>query len=71
MSNYYPTYALREDLSEEDARWLREQQGEGPLQLSDVTDVCASLRVSAVLRNEPGFVVGRVDERGDYRMGGP
>ena len=67
--NYYPTYLLRDDLAEGDARWLQDQQGDGPLELLDVTDVCATFGVRAELRDAAGFVVGRVDERGDYRLG--
>lgn len=66
---YYPTYALREDLDETTADWLREQQGDGPLALEDVTDVCATFRVSAELRDEAGWLRGRVDQRGDYQLG--
>lgn len=69
MSGYYPTYRLREDLDEETARWLGEQQGDGPLELIEVTDVCASVKVSAELKNEAGFLVGRVDAYGNYRLG--
>jgi hypothetical protein len=65
---YYPTYAIRPDLDEGTAKWLREQQGDGPLSKEDVTDVCATFRVSAELRDEAGWLVGSVDERGDYRV---
>ena len=68
---YYPTYALREDLDADTATWLLEQQGDGPLELIEVTDVCATFGVRAELRDEAGFVVGRVDGRGDYRLGSP
>ena len=71
MSAYYPTYAIREDLSAEDARLLGEQQCDGPLELSDVTDMCAGYKVSAVLRDAAGSVVGRVDASGDYSLGSP
>lgn len=65
---YYPTYAIRPDLEEGTARWLREQQGDGPLAVEDVTDVCATFRVSAELRDEAGWLLGCVDEHGDYRI---
>jgi hypothetical protein len=68
VSGYYPTYGLREDLDPGDASWLDEQQGEGPLDLIDVTDVCATFRVTAILRDEAGFERGRVDDRGDYML---
>lgn len=54
-------------LSEEDVRWLGENERE-PMELSDVTGICALLSVSATLRDEAGFVRGTVDDRGDYRL---
>jgi hypothetical protein len=65
-SYYYPTYGLREDLDPSDASWLADQQGHGPLELADITDVCATLGVRADLRDEVGFLIGRVDAKGDY-----
>jgi hypothetical protein len=68
---YYPTYSIPVELDADTARWLGAQQGDGPLELSDVTDVCASCGVSAELRDAAGFLVGRVDDKGDYRLGSP
>lgn len=65
---YYPTYQITSDLSEETARWLREQQGDGPLALIDVTDVCACCKVSATLRDEHGDLRGEIDADGSYRL---
>lgn len=70
-TTYCPTFSLREDLDEGDARWLGEQQGDPGWRLSDVTDACARYRVSAELRDEHGSLKGRVDANGDYRLGGP
>jgi hypothetical protein len=67
-SGYYPTFFLHEELEAGDAQWLTECQGDGPLALSDVTDVCATYGVRAELRNEAGFLVGRVDAKGDYSL---
>ena len=66
---YYPTYGIPVGLDEGMATWLLEQQGDGPLALEDVTDVCATYKVSAVLKDEAGFVKGHVDAKGDYRLG--
>jgi len=63
---YYPTYVLREDLDDESAAWLRQQQGVGPLEVIDVTDVCATMAVSAELRDKAGKLLGRVNERGEW-----
>lgn len=68
IMSYYPTYAIREDLDEGTARWLQEQQGVGPLELSDVTDVCSCYRVGATLRDEQGSVRGWVEADGNYRL---
>lgn len=65
---HYPTYALREDLDPDTATWLLEQQGDGPLALAEVTDLCATQRVNATLRDEHGAVVGHVDASGGYRL---
>ena len=65
---YFPTFNLRPDLDEGDARWLAMQQGDGPLELADVTDICATFRVSAILRDAQGCVRGWVNARGDYRL---
>lgn len=67
----YPTYSLREDIDADTAAWLLGQQGDGPLSLIDITDVCATHRVRATLRDEAGSVVGHVDADGGYRLGAP
>jgi hypothetical protein len=65
---YFPTYAIPADLPEVDARWLAEQQGDGPLELADVTDVCVMLQVSATLYDALGRIRGSADERGDCQL---
>jgi hypothetical protein len=66
MCAYYPRYSLRSDLPAWDAAWLADQQDWGPCDLADVTDVCATFRVTAVLRDAGGSVRGHVYENGDY-----
>lgn len=66
---YYPTYDVREDLDADTASWLLEQQGDGPLDLATITDVCASCRVRATLRDAHGSVRGHVDADGNHRLG--
>lgn len=68
MSGYFPRYSIREDLAEGDALWLADQSGDGPLDLADVTDVCATYKIEATLYDEPGFVRGWVHSDGSYRL---
>jgi hypothetical protein len=68
---YFPTYEIPSTLSEKDAAWLKEQQGEGPLALIEVTDVCATLKVSALLKDEFGRSLGYVDANGDVKAAAP
>lgn len=64
----YPTYSLPETLAADTASWIMEQQGDGPVRLSEVTDLCAQFGVSATLRDAHGSIVGTVDASGDYRV---
>jgi hypothetical protein len=53
------------------AAWLRDCNGEGPLEIADVTDVCASMHVEATLRDAGERVVGHVDADGSCRIVAP
>jgi len=70
-AKYFPTYGISDDLPADDAAWLGESQGDGPMMLIEVTDVCAMLRVRAELRDVAGFKVGTVEADGSYRLGSP
>jgi hypothetical protein len=65
---YYPTYSIPVDTDADTASWLQDQQGDGPLDLPSVTDVCARFGVSATLRDDQGSIRGHVDGKGDWRL---
>jgi hypothetical protein len=41
---------------------------DGPSELSTITDVCASAKVEATLRDAAGFVRGHVEADGNWRL---
>jgi hypothetical protein len=41
---------------------------EGPLDLASITDLCACSKCTAVLKDEYGTVLGRVDKEGNYTL---
>ena len=67
---YYPTYTETDDTTEEWHDWLVhcEALEEGPSELSTITDVCASAKVRATLRDATGFVRGWVHADGNYGL---
>jgi hypothetical protein len=65
----YPRFALHEARSE-DVRWLANHNGL-ELQLEDITDICATMGVSAHLydrRSVDAVCLGRVDGRGQVEL---
>lgn len=70
MSLYTPVYSETEDTTVEWHDWLIWHDHSAPLDLASITDVCASAKVRAELRDATGSLVGRVDANGDYHLGG-
>ena len=69
MSTYYPTYFETVDTTLEWHNWLVACDGEDePSELETITDVCASAKVRAVLRDAAGFVRGHVEADGNWRL---
>ena len=66
----YPLYDVlsAEHLSEKTLNWFLGQQGDGPLDLSDIADTCATFHITATLFDANGLVRGRVDEQGIATM---
>lgn len=62
----YPTYVITDDISASDAAWLQDQDGYGPLDLVDITDVCVTMSVAAVVRTAGGDALGYVDPKGVF-----
>lgn len=65
----YPRFAAHEARAE-DRSWLVRHHGQA-LRVEDVTDICATIGVSAELRDRPGVdarCVGRVDCRGQVEI---
>jgi hypothetical protein len=64
-----PTYVIPADgsVDSDTARWIRALDGE-PVRIQDVTDICATHRVTAVLCGEPGEQIGRVFANGRYEI---
>lgn len=67
----YPTYVITDDISASDAAWLRAQDGDGPLDLIDITDMCATMGVCAVVCTVGGSRLGYVDAKGTYTTHDP
>jgi hypothetical protein len=61
----FPQYRLA-GLDPKTRAWLKDQCGQGPLELIDITDVCASCKVEAIVYDAEGNNLGRVDARGKY-----
>lgn len=66
----YPRYIVPADgsVDRETANWLQFQNGEGPLRIEDVTDVCATYHVTATLHDDHGKQIGRVFATGAYEI---
>jgi hypothetical protein len=64
---YHPHFANHADADPATAGALDTSDG-APWALEDVIEACKAYRVSATLRDEPGFLRGRVDASGDYRL---
>jgi hypothetical protein len=65
MTLFHPTYGFTAEGLD-----VNEAVGCEPTEdLADITDVCATYGVEAVLRDAAGFTIGHVKENGDYRLG--
>lgn len=64
---YHPSFASHADVDPATAGALDTSDG-APWSLDDVIEACKTYHVSATLRDEPGFLRGRVDANGDYRL---
>lgn len=62
----YPVYLVPDgtllDVGTE--RWLLDQNGDGPLTIADVTDVCAAVSVRAIVTAEDGELLFLVERDG-------
>lgn len=67
---YFPYYEeiSTSHLSAKTKAWLAEKSGDGPLDLSDVTDTCETFHIRARLCDETGRLLGRVREDGAYEL---
>jgi hypothetical protein len=66
----YPRYIVPQDgtVSREDEQWIRAQNGEGPLRVADVADLCDRFKVTATLHDANGEQIGQVFANGRYRL---
>lgn len=64
MTLYHPTYGVTDEGLD-----VNEAAGCEPTEeLADITDVCATYGVSAVLRDAAGFTIGHVDAEGGWLL---
>jgi hypothetical protein len=67
---YYPTYVETNETPEDWHDWLVGVQSADhrASELETITDVCATAKCRAELRDESGTLVGHVDTSGDWRL---
>lgn len=69
-ARFFATFRETEETTEAWHNWLVQIQSQEtePMALCDITDVCASAKVNAVLHDAAGFVRGWVDTAGHTRL---
>jgi len=72
MTTYFATYRETDETTEEWHDYLVQQAGalaSEPSEIETIADLCATARVSALLHDAAGFLVGRVASDGRYWLG--